>query len=330
MRNMANSNPPFILKNAEKPLTITTYDGSGQAVHPDILKFRPGFKGGLSQTFTHILAMTPYPEGLGGYENPSIVVSNTPEYAFLEDKIPAPITPKNSHPERRSNFYADVDLTYHDGVFYLFYIKRFDKVPLRRKTSKDLVHWGTEDIIRGVDLLSPAVIYDPHESLWKLWGVKRVTWKVEYYESDDGLNWRFSGHTDIPETLFCDSWDGWKERNCWHLDVQKTRLSRRYIALIVYTNGSQGYGPNNLFYGDSWDGLAWEVPRKPVLAPSSDGWDRHFGIYRSTFLIEDGVLKVWYSAADHPRGGTWGIGYAEAEIHNDTEDISLNICDFRS
>ncbi len=316
--------PPFTLTNAKGPLTITTYDGSGQAVHPDILKFRDGFKGGLSKPYTHIMAMTPYPRGHGGYENPSVVVSNTPKHAFSADKIPAPITPKISHPERRQDFYADVDLAYHDGVFHLFYIKRYDKVPLRRRTSRNLFYWYAEDVIYGVDLLSPSVIYDVHEGLWKLWGVKRKTWKVEYYESDDGLIWRFRGYTDIPETLFSDLWDGWKERNCWHLDVQKTRLSKKYIALITYSNGSQGMGPNSLFYGESGDGLDWDVSRKPVLTPSEEGWDRNFGIYRSTFIIEDGVLKVWYSAANHPRD-RWGIGYTEVKAGFDPTDVTLNV-----
>ena len=44
--------------NAASPLTIETPDGSGEAVHPDVLFVPGGFAG-----HTHWLACTPYPRG---------------------------------------------------------------------------------------------------------------------------------------------------------------------------------------------------------------------------------------------------------------------------
>ena len=315
---MVNKLP--LLKNADMPLTIETYEGSGQACHPDILKFRDGFKGGLSRPYTHIMAMTPYPEGWDFHENPSVVVSNNPTKEFIKDNIPNPLSPQGT------NYHADTDLVYHNGVFHLFYLQNFFKDPHRVKTSRDLVNWSAEKTIRGVSLLSPAIIFDEHENRWKMWGVEHDTWKVKYYESKDDLIWRLTGHANIPELLFCDCWGDWRERNCWHLDIQKTRLSGEYIALITYANGSQGYGPCMLFYGESPDGLSWDVPRKPILIPTEKGWDRDFGIYRSTFIVEENLLKVWYSAANKSNNvWSWGIGYAEAEVGFEPTDTTLNV-----
>jgi hypothetical protein len=52
-------------------LNIPTYDGSGQAVHPDIYYNANGWNG-----YYYWMAMTPYPNGDAAYENPSIIVSN--------------------------------------------------------------------------------------------------------------------------------------------------------------------------------------------------------------------------------------------------------------
>ena len=54
-----------------RKLNIPTYDGSGQAVHPDVYYNANGWNG-----YRYWMAMTPYPNGNAAYENPSIVVSN--------------------------------------------------------------------------------------------------------------------------------------------------------------------------------------------------------------------------------------------------------------
>jgi hypothetical protein len=45
----------------------------------------------------------------------------------------------------------------------------------------------------------------------------------------------------------------------------------------------------------------------PIMLPSETGWDND-EIYRSTFLIEHGFLKLWYGARS--KQNEWNVGYA--------------------
>jgi hypothetical protein len=63
--------PPEPLMNAAAPLTIPTYDGSGQLTEPDVIFFNSHWHG-----FQYWMAFSPYPFTNPAEENPSIVVSN--------------------------------------------------------------------------------------------------------------------------------------------------------------------------------------------------------------------------------------------------------------
>lgn len=330
--------PRFKLSHAGLPLTTPTYDGSGQAVHPDITVFTKGFKGRLSQPYTHIMAMTPYPNGNEDYENPSIIVSNNPESAFVEDNIPNPIDsqpgPSKSifgyasrilRGRSRSHHNCDTDIVYHDRKFYCYYNDSVGSRSMHRRSSQNLVNWHHEEDLLGIlnHISSPAVIYDEHDGKWKMWGVQYSGFKVPYYESDNGLRWTFKGYTDIPRYIY---WDG-ANRNCWHIDIQKTWFGKKYYALIVYDSPPR-VRPCFLFFGESSDGLHWTVYDEPILAPRSGCWDEN--IYRSSFIIASSKIKVWYSASTMV-SNVWHIGYTEATLDFvDSDDITLNVVDVRS
>ena len=69
--------PPFILTNSSSPMITPTYDGSKQAVHPDILVFPKKFRG-----FKYLLCYDPFPNGDSSKENPSIYVSNEKDKGY--------------------------------------------------------------------------------------------------------------------------------------------------------------------------------------------------------------------------------------------------------
>ena len=54
------------------PLPLDTYDGSGQAVHPDFVRLPSAWGGDPFR-----LVATPYPEGNAAYENPSLFTGST-------------------------------------------------------------------------------------------------------------------------------------------------------------------------------------------------------------------------------------------------------------
>jgi|GEM_PF-2082668 len=303
-----NSLAPFVLPNASIRLNVETLDGSGQAAHPDIIKFVNGFRGGLSAKCVFIMAMTPYRNHNDKLENPSIVVSNLPNGTFTADHIKNPIDKSSG----RWKHNADPDIVFKDGRFSLFWKhrdKRDDSMVLLRTRSSDLVRWSNREICQPPSigkLVSPSVLFD---GTWKLWGVNPASYAVDNWESSDGLDWEYCGMANIPRMLL--------GRACWHIDVQK--VGSKFYALIVYGE-DEG---NVLHFGESSNGLDWTVSDEPILSPSLDGFDCN-GIYRSSFIIENGKIKVWYSALG--KGRTVGIGYSESEFSPAKGDErSLNV-----
>ncbi|MEM1510194.1 MAG: hypothetical protein QW096_10065 [Thermofilaceae archaeon] len=303
-----------------------------QVTHPDIIKINRGLRI-MSRTYRYIMAMTPYPFYDESYENPYIVVSNN-EIEFVEDLIPNPIDPYPGKGYHNS----DPDIVYAKGQFFIFW--RFRQISTNKsrifiKKSKDLINWSEKQAIYiSRALLSPSVIYDVHENKWKLWGVDEGSWRIMLFESEDGVNWMFVDYTDVPTHI---NWLGSK-RNCWHLDINKTKIGKQYLALIVYASGDGGAPPTFLFFGESEDGIQWKVYREPVLSP----YENIHKIYRSTFIIEEGKIKVWYSLSSKGsflrklnikmRGrkvgaGKWSVCFTECDLSNhiSEKDTTLNV-----
>ena len=68
-----------LLANAATPLTLSTYDGSGQVVHPSVLDFGQGLvkPGSTSWNgYRYWMAITPFPNGNSDHENPCLYASN--------------------------------------------------------------------------------------------------------------------------------------------------------------------------------------------------------------------------------------------------------------
>jgi len=286
----------FVLENAPEPLETPTPDGSGEACHPDVLFFKDGYQGGLSKPYRYVMAMTPYQNGNPLLENPCILVSDD-GLTWVTDNIKNPLV-------RGIN--NDVDIVYIDGVFSLFCRDNSaDPRRILRMQSRDLVKWAEPQtcvgVPQGADALSPSVVY--HDGKWRLWSVS-LDWDLKYYESSDGLIWEKITNCRVP-----DVWKGTK-RNLWHLDVK--RVGEEYIALLNYASGAGGRFPGTLWLGRSKDGIDWET-EGPILNPNDGYWDGAT-IYRATFSVEDGVMKVWYSAERNMLPGSliWHIGFTSA------------------
>ena len=337
MSSIFLSRPPFYLVPSEYKVKFNLKDRNilNQVVHPDIIKFNNNFRI-ETRPYKYIMVMTPYPHYNEMYENPCIVVSNS-GIEFVEDLIPNPIEPCPGKGYHNS----DPEIVYTKGYFYVFWRLRQTSTNVARlfvKKSKNLINWSDKQMIHILPVpLSPAIIYDIHENRWKMWGIEEGNWRVVYYESDDGLHWEFINYTNMPGYI---NWLGSK-RNCWHLDVNKTKVEKRYFALIVYASGSGGAPPTFLFLGESEDGISWKVYGEPVLSPLPHSWQSS-KIYRSTFIIEEGKIKVWYSASSQGiflrklgikvlgrkiGVGKWGIGYTECDLSSyiGKKDATLNV-----
>lgn len=284
------------LTNAPSYQEIPTYEGTGQAVHPDVVYFPDGWHG-----YTYWLAMTPYPYDTAERENPSILVSDDGSSWAAPPGVTNPLVPSLS-----CDHNSDPDIVYNPRTdeLYLYYteVRRSsycgagtNENYVKLITSRDGVQWTAPQTVMSFDLdttpiyLSPSVVY--RNGRFEMWLASTAETLV-YATSSDGITWSPLQEVSVTQPP-------------WHLDVIYVEPQSAYWMLFVDSPLSGA----NLRFATSEDGLEWSVCPAPVLTPSL-GWD-HERIYRATFLYDEGddQLNVWYSARSD--AAEWRIGYAQ-------------------
>jgi len=285
--------------NADTPLTTPTYDGSGQVVHPDVVHIPSGWNG-----YEYWMAMTPYPNSNDQYENPSILVSHDGIMWEEPPGITNPLVPA------AADHNADTDMVLANDTLMLYYAE------YTGRTSSDFTHFNVLTSTNGIDWngpehvisipfpdgygLSPTVLYEA--GTFYMWYVRNAgcaagTSTVYLRTSTDGLSWGPEQIVSLPHA----------DQVVWHPDVQKTGST--YVMLYAaYPNGST-CNSTRLYYAESTDRINWTATETPILTPNPSGWDST-NIYRSTFLVNDTYLRIWYSARS---GSQWHVGYTEGE-----------------
>ena len=284
------------LINAPVHQTIPTYDGTGQAVHPDIAYFPNGWQG-----YAYWLVMTPLAFDSDGRENPSVLVSNdgsswAPPPGLTNPLVPPPPCDHNSDPDIVYNPATDELFVYYTEVLREERCGaglNENNVQLLRST--DGINWTGPQTVLSFNLdtdplyVSPAVLY--RDGRFELW-MASTDDEVVYTTSEDGVTWSALQRVEIAQFQ-------------WHLDVQYIESKAEYWMLFV----DSPVAGANLKFAASEDGLRWTDYSAPLLAPAA-GWDDE-RIYRSSFLYDEtrDILSVWYSAKN--TAGEWRIGFAE-------------------
>jgi len=279
--------------NAAKFLLTTTYDRSGQATHPDVIYFKSGFK-----DYKYWMAFTPYPNTWSVFENPSVLTSNDGIVWVVPRGLKNPVVPPPPD-VKDGGHYSDTDMIFIDGklIVYFVYNKNGVRGPSKiyKVESKDGILWSSPQLVletkKTVEGYSPSIIYN--ENVYKMWFFGGED-KLYYMSSSDGKTW--TEPIDVNMKI--------KDWKTWHIDVLKTDLG--YEALISCRK--EHLSTRALYYASSSDGINWKVSENPVIYPTTSSWDSG-GIYRATFIKQDGLYKVWYSAYD--LSNKWHIGYAE-------------------
>ena len=150
------------------------------------------------------------------------------------------------------------------------------------------------------DFMLPAIIYD--NGTYKMWYVNRD--RTAYYtESKDGYKYsepiKLNLEYPIPKI------------QTWHLDAIKTENG--YELLVSAYRSHKDRNSMNLYHFVSADGKKFKKGTI-VLRPSISSWDNK-GLYRSSFMYEDGVYYVYYSGIS--MNGDRGIGLSfGSDINN--------------
>jgi len=284
----------LIANNVRVKLNTPTYDGSGEAVHPDVVYFKNGWNG-----YKYWMAMTPYPNSNSDYENPSILVSQDGHHWIEPPGITNPIEPA---PATGHN--SDPDLIYNDDAdelwLYFRHTNTLDTIYLKK--SSDGIVWSDKiQVLQGTfnSLISPAVIKEGNK--FYMWTVDETSspYQLKLYESDDGESFSLSDTCVLDYTP--------PDKDIWHLDVIK--VGNEYWALFTFCDAGTSGGNARDYFAKSTNKINWNVQQTILIDARSGFWDSYL-IYRGSLLYFDPRLRIWYSAS----GGTgWHIGYTEAE-----------------
>jgi hypothetical protein len=131
------------VKNASAPLTIPTYDASGQAIHPDVIDFGSG---NTWNGYRYWMAMTPYTGGDNTTENPSIVVSTDGQTWIVPPGLTNPVVPYTG-----SNLYnADTDIIMVGSTMWMIF--KYVSVAgttdqIKYLTSTDGITWSAQTVL---------------------------------------------------------------------------------------------------------------------------------------------------------------------------------------
>jgi hypothetical protein len=278
-------------------LAVATYDGSGQVVHPDVIRV------GSDADFPYWMAITPYPFSDEKMENPSIYRSR--DGLRWEEPRPRlnPIVPR---PPFDHN--SDPDLTHRGGMFLLYWLEtqrreyRPDSLHFQRlrvAASEDGATWkGTSPAIewnldREPLYVSPALVAGPHGD--RLYLVDSATREIVWLPVSGLKTFGApAGRLD----------PGLPDLAPWHVDVFPA--GEGFVALVC-ASSPEVRGEFALWIGASPDLDAWAFRPEPLLAPGSELLDTDL-VYRATGLVERGRLAVWFSA--RTAAGRWFLGVA--------------------
>ena len=172
-----------------RPIDLATYDGSGQAVHPDVVTPPAGVPNEPAR-----LAITPYPWGNANYENPSIYVGNARDTWNVPDGVTNPIV------KTAGGYLSDPDMLWLEDQreFVLFYRHVSDANEILETESADGTRWGPSRVVVRVpshQAVSPTVVRRGTND-WLMWtvnsgavGCGSSSTTVELRRSTDGIAW---------------------------------------------------------------------------------------------------------------------------------------------
>jgi hypothetical protein len=274
-------------------LDIATYDGSGEVVHPDVVRVDRPWSGRR-----YWMAVTPYPNGNDHYENPSIYASEDGENWSVPRGATNPLA------RSATGHLSDPDLVFDDasGQLVLYYR---DTVlgagsahlsdDVYRTTSDDGVRWTRPALVYSDSaryVVSPTFLRGP-DGRWRDWavdagvdGCRASRTAVTLRTSSDGRTWS-------PPHAVALAQPGYQ---VWHIDVQWVGPRGEYWALYAAYPPEWGCGYTDLFLATSRDGEQWTTYPSPVLARGAVGAFAT-AVYRSTFVVDTPAdsVTLWFS-----------------------------------
>jgi hypothetical protein len=279
-------------------LTLVTYDGSGQAVHPDAAVTPLTWGAAATQLF-----VTPYPNGDATKENPSLYVGTS----LLDWLVPVGVTNPIARPV--NGYLSDPDQLFNPETneLWLYYraVTTENQIFLIRGSGPS--SWSTPTLVASApnhSIVSPTVVRRGAGD-WLMWSVNSgasgctsAATTVELRRSSDGVTWSDPVTTDLSET----------NAFAWHIDVEWIPSKQEFWAISnVKVPGSCPTAA--LDFAKSLDGVHWLPAAGPVLVRGAIPAFADI-VYRASLLYDEASdnITLWYSGARFDNGRyTWKI-----------------------
>lgn len=292
------------------PIDIPTFDGSGQAVHPDVVRFPAAWHG-----WEYWMAFTPYPGSNEAMENPSLAVSHDGLRWEVPGEFGNPMIPTP-----KSGYNSDPDLSYDAQADRLVMIYREvsgGQNIIKAISSGDGRAWTLPRVAfrrRSHGIVSPTIASRPGAApaVWYVdAGNRKCRERVTRVMMQDGPGMRALEQAR-PET----GWGTPREVgmlqpgfSVWHLDVTWVPERNEYWA-IYPANRSYSCNGRDLFFARSSDGVTWTTYRVPVLKRNDADWVRG-SLYRGSLLYDASrdAIRIYLSAS--APGSIWHLGVVE-------------------
>ncbi len=273
-------------------LDIKTYDGSGQAVHPDI----------FLENGKIYLAFTPFKYSDNKLENPSLLVSSNGKYFYFIKGLSNPIVP--SPPGKGYN--NDPDLFKIGNKYYIVYnetyIEKYQLLNLLE--SEDLINWN-KITIDSIDLKTEGITVSPsfakNNSMF-LFEVKLSNKKEIMYRNikDDFSLSPYSKAIFDRELSF----------EPWHIDIIK---NTNYFYMLI--SGIEiDFNYQDLYIARSLDLKHWEIAPNPILKSNCLMLNSR-KLYRSSGYFDKSGLHLYISLETYDN--EWLIAYKLIEDYTD-------------
>lgn len=279
-------------------ISIETYDGSSQAVHPD--PAATPLTWGAAETH---LFVTPYPNGDATKENPSLYGSRSDREWLVPPGVVNPLVRPSS------GYLSDPDGLFNPevGEVWLYYrgVTGANEIYLIRGSAPSA--WSRPTLVaKGINhtIVSPTVVRRG-EGDWLMWSVNSGTrgctsdaTTVELRRSSDGIHWSDPVDTDLAED----------NAFAWHIDVEWIPSREEFWAIYnIKVAGSCTTAA--LHFATSVDGMHWAKSPGPVLVRGAIPAFADI-VYRASLLYDVASDKVmlWYSGARFEDGNyIWKI-----------------------
>ena len=274
-------------------LPIVTYEGSGEAVHPDFVRLPSSWSGD-----PYRLVATPYPGGDATFENPSLYTGSSLTRWVVPDGVVNPL----EKPEG-SSYLSDPDMSYDPdaGELRIYYRRVTTHNEIWMIRSSDGVIWTAPVLTVAAAnhfIVSPTIVRRS-ATQWLMWSVNSgaigcgaSSTSVELRRSADGVSWSDPQRASISDP------DG----HPWHIDVEWIPSRNEYWA-VYPVKVSGGCTTDRLRFATSTDGLHWTTYPSPLLFKGASD-DLQDVVYRSTvdYDAASGSVMLWYSGAKFDRG----------------------------